>query len=85
MSVRAKFRVTEKTEHAWYGNGKVDAVTIKLAAVYSSDPNHENKAFWDATPNANLEMQINNVSAADLFHVGSEYYLDFTEAPATPA
>lgn len=58
-------------------------VKVQMGAVYSSDPNHENRAFADATPSGSVEMMIQgNKPAAKMFEVGKEYYVDFTEAPA---
>ena len=74
-TVRAKFRCSKAEPHSW-GN------EYEFGAVYSTDPNHENKAFWDATPSAMLTMTISNPKA-QIFEVGKEYYLDFTEAPAS--
>jgi hypothetical protein len=70
--VRAKFKVNQVTEH----DGGFKQVT--LAPVYSTDPNHENKKFWDATPNGQITMGIQNKSASALFEIGKEYYVDFT-------
>jgi hypothetical protein len=72
MSVRAKFKVETKGEGV---SGK-----LVLRPVYSSDPNHENKSFWDATPNGVIEMYITNPIAFAKFQIGSEYYIDFTKA-----
>lgn len=69
-TVRAKFQVTKREA----GGG------VTLEAVYSSDENHENKAFWEATPSGKLEMWINVPDAASFFELGEEYYLDFTKA-----
>ena len=74
--VRAKFKCTSRTE---FEGGACD---FKFSAVHSSDPNHENKKFWDATPSASLNMQVKN-TAAQIFKVGQEYYLDFIEADAS--
>jgi hypothetical protein len=51
----------------------------KLSPVYSADPDSENKAFWDATPQGSFEVG----SIHDgLFVPGNDYYIDITEAPA---
>lgn len=72
-TVRAKFRCTAKLPA--YGNDTV----VHMSAVYSAEPNSENKAFSDATPSAYLQMQISaGKPAADLFVIGKDYYLDFT-------
>jgi hypothetical protein len=70
--VRAKFQVTEIRRTV----GPQTQVILK--PVYSQDPAHENKVFWEATPNGQLEMWIKNEAAARTFEVGCEYYLDFT-------
>lgn len=77
MSVRAKFYITTVApSHGGKGGN------VKLTPVYSSDPNHENKTFWDATPNGSIEMYIQNQAAFDFFteKMGGEYYVDFTRA-----
>jgi hypothetical protein len=74
---RAKFIVLSvKKYHRMPG-----AVEIEMGAVYSTDPNHENRAFFTATPNADLKMTITNPAAAELFQLGEEYYVDFSPAP----
>lgn len=85
MTVRAKFWVTEKAELAY--QPKPDdvpvipaQVTVKMKAVYSNDPKHENKSFWDATPSGELQMIVKG-DVSELFVLGQEYYLDFTPAP----
>lgn len=75
MSVRAKFKVTTKAPAA---GGVVGA--IGLSPVYSTDPNHENKTFWDATPSGKVELYISNPVAFAQFDLDAEYYIDFTKA-----
>ncbi len=55
--------------------------TIHMQAVYSSDPDSENRKFSDATPNGHLQMSIK--AGGPLFKQGAEYFLDFSEAPAS--
>jgi hypothetical protein len=71
MSVRAKFRVPEiaKTE---YGT------RIVMRAVTSGS--EENKAFFKATPSAEMSLATVNEEAAAQFTVGGEFYVDFTPA-----
>ena len=72
MMVRAKFRLD-----------KVDGGEIQLFPVYSEDPNHENKAFWDATPGGSIQLFIQNPKAIQFFAQagnGAEFYIDFTKA-----
>ena len=52
---------------------------FEFNATYKDDPTHENKAFWEATPQFEMRMTIQNPDAD--FEVGREYYLDFVKAP----
>lgn len=70
MSVRAKFKVTQKTL------GLNGYQVIQLNPTYSQDPESENKLFWDATPGGKIEMNVSK--NGDLFELGKEYYVDFT-------
>lgn len=72
---RAKFTCLSAAESN-LGNGKT-SWSYKFNPVYSSDPAHENKKFWDATPGGLLEM---NSVRQQSFTVGAEYYIDFTPA-----
>ncbi len=85
MTVRAKFRVTEKTERAYSPEAGADcAVEVKLQPVYESgdDGNavEENRIFGRATPAGQIGMLLRNRAAADAFNVGKSYYVDFTPA-----
>ncbi len=72
MTVRAKMACTELSTYS--GGG----VKVKLGAVYSNDPNSENRAFSDATPSGSCEMMIQGGRPAiKLFEAGAEYYVDF--------
>lgn len=74
--VRAKM-VCNHVGAAAYGSTTV----VMLNAVYSDDPNSENKAFCDATPSAHIQLNIDaDKPAAKAFEVGKQYYVDFTEA-----
>lgn len=73
MSVRAKFKVETK-DPGEFGN-------VTMRPVYSTDPNHENKSFWDATPSGEIRMWINNKAAFAQFEPGDEIYVDFSKAP----
>ncbi len=76
MSVRAKFKVTEITEHAF---GSQLMKTIKLAPVYKSDdPEGENSKFWAASPNGEIRLGTINMQAAAQFEINAEFYIDFT-------
>lgn len=73
MAVRAKFRVESIVPE---GNLK----TIVLRAVYSPDPDHENRQYWEATPSGELRLNIVNEAASAQLELGAEYYLDITRA-----
>lgn len=79
MTVRAKFRVDSVNRLSWE-RGKTNAAVVVMSPVYSNDPNSENKAFWEATPNGKIEMTINNLAAFDQFQPGDSFYVDFTKA-----
>lgn len=69
---RAKFKVVSKDP--------CETGAVTFAPVYSSDPKHENKSFWDATPSGTIQMWISNPAAFSQFELGKEYYVDFTPA-----
>lgn len=70
--VRAKFRVSEKTE-------QINGFAIKLEPVYG-DPESENGQFYKWTPAGAIGLSLVNESTAANFKVGAEYYVDFTPA-----
>jgi hypothetical protein len=70
--VRAKFRVELKDP------GEQGKVTLR--PVYSADPTHENKSFWDATPGGLIDLYITNKAGFAQLELGKEYYVDFTQA-----
>lgn len=78
--VRAKFWVQSCSR--WGNQEKPGGGTVKLMPVYSADPKHENKSFWDATPQGEITLGISNVVAYDVFEqrLGKEFYVDFTPA-----
>lgn len=78
MATRCKFVCSSITDHGKDHNGKKKR-SVDMNAVYSADPNHENKAFWDASPGGNFKLSWINTNVD--FEVGKEYYLDITEAP----
>jgi hypothetical protein len=68
---RCKFKCESVTDH---GTSK----SVLLTPVYSSDPNSENKAFWQATPSGSLNLTWVNKNVE--FMPGKEYYIDITQA-----
>lgn len=73
MSVRAKFRVTEKTPA-----GGDNGTRVALAPVV--DGSEENKEFYRWTPGGSITLDTINDAAAAQFDVGAEFYVDFTKA-----
>lgn len=69
--VRAKFQVTDITEHRYPGK------TVRLQAIYDPDT-PEDKKFVEATPTGSMEMLITNPKALEIFQVNQYFYLDFT-------
>lgn len=58
------------------------SMNVSGHAVCSDDPNHENKAFNDATPGGNIHLHIaKDKPAQESFEVGKskEYYIDLIE------
>lgn len=81
--VRAKMKCMNIERMSW-GPPQKDQVKVNMGVVYGSDPNHENRAFSDATPSGSLSITIQgDKPAASMFEAGKEYYVDFTEAPKT--
>jgi len=78
MEVVAKMRVTSITQS---GDARKPCVRVSLGAVYSSDPESENRSFANATPNASVELSIDaGRPAAEAFHLQEEFYVTFRSA-----
>jgi hypothetical protein len=75
-ALRAKLKVTEVLLSK-DGDGNISQERVKLAAVYSSDPDNENHQWSKWTPNATFEMWINNPNAFGKLSNGHEFYVDF--------
>lgn len=76
--MRYKFRCESRStvEHT-AGAAILTSFTTMLSPVYSTDPEHPNKVFWNATPGGVLHLNGTSISP---FEVGREYYLDITPA-----
>lgn len=82
MAVRAKFKLASVNSvlySAAPGN-TTEMRTFNFSPVYSTDPEHENKAFWDASPQGQIQLGVVNKQVWDKFELGKEYYIDFTAA-----
>jgi hypothetical protein len=55
----------------------VEMRTIHMNPVYSSDPNHENRKFWDSSPSGGLTLGTVNPGAWEQFELEYEYYWTF--------
>lgn len=72
--VRSKMTVTQVTEY----NNSARGRTVKLQAIY--DPElPEDQRFVKATPQASMEIYIENPAAFEQFKPGMTFYVDFTE------
>jgi hypothetical protein len=84
-SVIAKFQ-TNSVEKQGYKNYETDkpqtsGVKVNLAPVYRpKDASHENSKFWEATPQGQCWLQIQNPNAFDFFQPGHEQYVIFIDA-----
>lgn len=72
MTVRAKFKVESKADHA----GGFSSVTLNPVTGGSE----ENKEFYKWSPGGEIKLNTINPTAANAFIVGKEYYVDFTLA-----
>jgi hypothetical protein len=78
MTVRAKFKVTAKTQREHWDNQKGAIHEIELRPVSGGSP--ENDSFYASTPTGELKLQTVNHEAGQQFELGGEYYVDFTPA-----
>lgn len=78
MAVRARMRVIARGEKNWTAGKKVDAVEVKLQAVYSDDPTNPNYSYSQATPSGEISLMITNPDAFKQFEVGQTFDIDFT-------
>lgn len=76
MNVRAKLRCSTETAIR-YSAVPNDSRVYKFFAVYEPEV-PEDQRYAKATPNASLEMTVDNPAVS--FEPGKTYYLDFTEA-----
>jgi hypothetical protein len=58
---------------------------VSLRAVYANETNAEDNSFASATPNARVEMSIDNPTAFGAFETGRQYYVEFSPVPSAPA
>ena len=74
MKVRAKF------QNNYVGRYADGSSQVWMNAVYSDDPDSENKKFSDATPNGSFMMTVKAGEVADFFKAneGKQFYLDMT-------
>lgn len=75
VKVRAKMKVQSINKS---GSPQYPQVSVNLGAVYSNDPESENRSFASATPSASVTLNIDaGRPAANGFELGQEFYVDF--------
>ncbi len=70
-NIRAKFKVISVQPQG------EEHTSINLMAVYSDDPDHENRKYWKYTPSGNLTMTVLS-HVVDDFEIDQEYYIDIS-------
>jgi len=78
-TVRTKFFCKEVTVHSESPNS---GGVVKLSAVNSGHPAHENRAAG-VSLQGDLALSVSNPQTRQFFVPGNEYYVDFTPAPPT--
>ncbi len=78
MAVKARMRVTGRNEKNWTAGKNVDAVEVKLQAVYSDDKASPNYSYSQATPSGEISLMITNPTAFNRFAIGQTFDIDFT-------
>jgi hypothetical protein len=76
--VRAKYICTQVTKSKHWANKEGFLYTAKFSVVTTGS--EENKKFFEYTPSGSIEI---GTYKDDVFVVGQEYYVDFTEASKT--
>lgn len=71
--VLARFKCTEVAE---ISDG---TERVEMSPVYSSDEDHPNRRFWEASPSGSFMLRITEEGAQGFFEVGREY--DFRITP----
>lgn len=82
--MRAKFQVQQVVDlvSRRYVDGKYESEASKygeyilMFAVYAPDESDPNHGWWEATPSAQLSMQIDNPNAFGRLIVGDQVYVD---------
>ena len=80
MSVRAKFYVSEVKQSLYQSQQSGTITTIKLMPVTSGSD--ENKEFYRWSPSGSIDLGTVNPAVVEQFHIGDEFYIDFTKAEA---
>lgn len=89
-TMRAKLAVGSISKSTSSPDGKTSSVSLSMHAVaksggYPADGSDEDNTYARWSPSASFNIQINNPALFDSFHVGQKFYVDFTEAPDSPA
>ena len=81
MSVVAKFQVNEIHDRLYGGKKVVMAPVYPAPEDAGTVTSKEDGQFFQATPQGELWMQVDNENAAEQFQVGDKFYLTFERAP----
>jgi hypothetical protein len=74
--IRAKFKVTDRTEHPHTSNDGSHSWSVNLMPVTSGS--EENKKFYSYTPGGSMSLSGINGSCAAQLIPGTEVYIDIT-------
>lgn len=77
--VRAKFTCVKKIP-ANLGSGPSDVEGFEIVLEPVTCGSDENETFYKYTPWGRIELGTVNVTAAERFEEGKEYYIDFSPA-----
>lgn len=76
-TMRAKMKVTNVQSNV--GSERLSFSAVSKSSAYPNDGSDENNTFAKWTPQADLNMTINNPELIGKFQIGAIFYLDFTE------
>lgn len=80
--LRAKIKVGTVIPEKNRETGEQTSERLVCHAVYSDDPESENKKWSQWTPSFHLDMTINNPGAFGKAKAGDEFYVDFIPVPS---
>lgn len=84
-TTRAKFRVSGVEFNQYQGPTAPKITLMAVSPAIGAPDSPENKSFWNATPQGQITITISNPAAAEVFELGKDYYVDFSQVPAEPS